>query len=83
MAEKEDEVKLPETNVEFVTRLMEYSENGAMAQLVVIQALDYYTKKVIEQEAEVLESMKDSMIDGPAWVRTCKEIQRKLDARGK
>jgi hypothetical protein len=71
----------PKTNVEFVTDLMEYNRFGAMAQLVILEAIERYVDGVIDNEADVLKGMEGTMIHGPAWVGTCKEIKRKLEER--
>ena len=73
MPEIPDEIAR-ESNVEFVTRLMESSP----MQLVVIEALTKYTGKVIANEAAVLESFAGSMIDGPAWVAACRKMADEL-----
>lgn len=65
-----------ESNVEFVTRLME--EGSPMCQLVVIEALTKYTGRVIANEAAVLESFAGSMIDGPSWVAACRKMADEL-----
>lgn len=68
-----------ETNVEFVTRLMEES---TMGNLVVIEALTKYTGKIIANEAEVLKSFGGhQLISGPGWVATCKEIAAEIEAK--
>ena len=64
-----------ETNVEFVTRLM---ESSPMIQLVVIEALTKYTGRVIENEAAVLKSFEGTMIHGPAWVSACRTLADEL-----
>lgn len=70
-----------ETNVEFVTRIM---ESSTLIQIVVIEALTKYTGKIIANEAAVLkEFAPNQLISGPAWVATCKEIATELDAKYK
>ena len=64
-----------ESNVEFVTRLM---ESSPMVQLVVIEALTKYTGRVLANEAAVLESFAGSMIDGPSWVAACRKMADEL-----
>ena len=64
-----------ESNVEFVTRLM---ESSPMVQLVVIEALSKYTGRVLANEAAVIESFAGSMIDGPSWVAACRKMADEL-----
>jgi hypothetical protein len=67
------------TNVEIITKMMEFSRRGAMAQIFIITAIDRYAREIIKNEERVLEQMEGSIIDGPAWVDTAKEIIEKLD----
>ena len=39
--------RMPSTNVEFVTELMEFSANGALIQAFVMLALGQYTRRVV------------------------------------
>ena len=64
-----------ESNVEFVTRLM---ESSPMVQLVVIEALTKYTDRVTDNEAAVLKSFEGTMIHGPAWVSACRKMADEL-----
>ena len=57
------------SNVQNVTN---YMEANAMNQVVVLEALDYYTQRVVDNEEKFLEAMKDGMADGNAWVTACK-----------
>jgi hypothetical protein len=70
--------KKPETNVEFVARIMEFSNYGPLAQLFVIDALDKWSKKVAEADPADIES---PMISGHAWVGVAREIQAKIEKR--
>ena len=66
----------PETNVEFVTRLMEFSPTGAMSQMFIIAAIDNYSKAVVEAPP-----IEHGLIDGGAWKRTGEWIQEELEKR--
>lgn len=70
---------LPKSNVELLTEIMSFG--SPMKQLVVMDAVYKYCEQIIENEAAVLESMKDGMIYGPAWVSACKEIKKSIDER--
>lgn len=70
---------LPESNVEFLSRVMSFG--SPMKQLVVMDAIHKYCEQMIANEPAVLESMKDSMIYGPAWMSAIKEIQKELNER--
>jgi len=65
------------SNTEFVIELMEYSANGAMAQLMVIESLRFYTQMVAKaSDAEI----GDGLINAASWKRTALEIKEKLEA---
>lgn len=68
----------PETNVEFVTRIMEFSNYGALAQIFVIEALRRWSDLVAESDPAKCDS---PMISGHAWVGVAKEIKAKLEER--
>jgi len=68
-----------ETNTEFVRRLMEFSSNGAMMQMMVITALEKYADQVLENRDEIKQQMKNSMIHPEAWIHTAEELKRALD----
>jgi hypothetical protein len=68
----------PETNVEFVTRMMEFSNYGALAQLFILDALDKWSKKVAAADPADIGS---PLISGHAWVGVAKEIQAKFATR--
>ena len=68
----------PQTNVEFVTNMMEFSRFGALAQVFIIQAIDQYSKRVAEADPATIDG---GFISGQAWVGVAKEIQQKLEAR--
>lgn len=70
--------KKPQTNVEFVTKLMEFSKYGALAQLFVIDALDKWSKKISECDPAQVDT---ALISGAAWVGVAKEIQQKIEER--
>jgi len=61
------------TNIETVTDIMEFG--SPMNQIVVMQALDYYTQLCIEKGADHFDN---GLINGEAWVAACKDIQEKL-----
>jgi hypothetical protein len=53
----------PETNVEFVTRMMEFSNYGALAQLFVLEAVRNWSNLVAEADPAKVDS---PMINGHA-----------------
>lgn len=73
----------PETNVEFVSRMMEFSDYGALAQLFVLDALDKWSKMVAETPIEEVRRQfgSDSLINPDSWCGVAAEIQRKLKER--
>lgn len=69
-------MKKPETNIDFVKRLMNYSPTGAMSQMFIIAAIDNYSKAIAEAPP-----MEHPMINGEAWKRTGEWIQEELEKR--
>ncbi|CAK7033552.1 hypothetical protein [Saezia sanguinis] len=69
-----------QTNVEFVTKLMEFSKYGAMAQLFVLQALDQYAHMVANAPPERFAGT-ETFISAQAWQGVAKEIAHKIDHR--
>lgn len=71
-----------QTNSEFLTELMEYSQSGAMMQMVIMQALVTYTDNMIADEQAFLKQMENHpMISGPGWMRAVKELHTALEKR--
>ena len=70
-----------QTNIEFLTDLMDFAKTGPMVQLFVLDAVGKHARRIVENEAEVLESMKDSFVRGESWVAAAKEIKEAFDAR--
>lgn len=68
-----------QTNVEFVTELMEFSRYGAMAQMFVIEALAQYSKAVAEAKPESIGAAP--FINAATWQAVAREIHDKVDAR--
>lgn len=74
--------KTRETNVEFVTRIMEYSRHGAMAQLFVLDALDKWSHVIANMpDDEIDEEFENSFVNGQAWKAVAQEIQDALKDR--
>ena len=67
-----------QTNVEFVTELMQFSQYGALAQLFVIDALIKHSAAVAA--ADNPQAFSNGLIHGPTWVDCAKDIKRQLDA---
>lgn len=68
------------TNVERITEIMEFSKAGPLAQSFIICAIEKYAAQVADNADEIRESMKNSFIDGDAWIRTAKIVSAELDA---
>jgi hypothetical protein len=68
--------KLQETNIEFLTDWLEYSRTGAMAQLFALQAIDHYSRLVIQNQDRLRVDMAHSMISPESWIAAAQEFQR-------
>lgn len=71
-----------ETNVEFVTRLMEFSPTGALSQAFIIEAIGRYADECVKHADEVVASVdKQGFISGKAWLRTAEFIAAESKAK--
>ena len=70
--------KEPETNVEFVTRMMEFSNYGPLAQLFILEAIRNWSELVAKADPVKVDS---PMISGQAWIGVAREIKEKMEAR--
>ena len=66
-----------QTNVEFVTELMQFSRYGALAQLFVVDANMKHAEAVAA--ADDPNAFSNGLIHGPTWVDCAKDIKRQLD----
>lgn len=70
-----------QTNVEFITDVMEHSRQGPLMQAVIIEAVAKYAENVIARRDEVLKAMEQTMVHGPAWIACCEELKKRVDAK--
>lgn len=68
-------------NVEFVKHIMQ--TGSPMNQLFVLDSLIKWADYIVKHEKEVLESLKDTMIYGPAWIESAKHVQKMFELRNK
>lgn len=71
------------TNIEFLKKLMERSPYGDLSQLVIMTAVDNYTKHLASMSEAEIEAAFGSnmMVNGAAWQNCCKWVQQELDER--
>jgi len=62
------------TNIDFLTHIMEFSKNGAVMQLFVMDAVCKQAERVIEQQDKIREAMQNHLITPNAWINTAKEF---------
>jgi hypothetical protein len=63
--------KKHKTNTELVDDFMNFSQNGALAQIFVMHALDEFAKAVVKNDGK--DWSEFSFISFPAWQRTAQE----------
>lgn len=68
----------PETNIEFVTRIMDFSNYGPLTQLFILEAIRNWSDLVAEADPSKVDT---PMISGHAWVGVAREIKAKLEDR--
>lgn len=66
------------TNVEFIVELMEFSNNGALIQAYVLEALRIYSESVVQNQDQIPE---EGFISRKLWVSCAEEILAKLKER--
>jgi hypothetical protein len=66
-----------QTNIEFVTEMMEFSSTGPMMQIFIMDALDKRSEAVMAME-EKPEGWTD-MINWDAWKRSAIELNQRLN----
>lgn len=64
------------TNEEFFSRLMTYGPYGAMQQVMIIEAIRYYTELVSKQPRPSLPG--EELISAQTWWDTANYIQKQL-----
>lgn len=69
-----------ETNIEFLTRIMEFSPNGAMTQMFVMDAVIKQAQLVAD--ADLSSWPENHIISGPAWQSTARNILTELKNKG-
>ncbi len=70
-----------ETNVQFLTRICNFSTHGALMQMFVIDALTKHADRIVEHAEEVKAQMAEGFISGEAWVSVAKELQAELNKK--
>jgi hypothetical protein len=68
------------TNVQCVTEIMKFSKHGALAEVMVMHAIDTFTRNVINSTPHQLAKQTDSLASPSAWVAVAEEIINKLEA---
>jgi len=71
--------RVPGSNTDFVLDLMEYSKNGAMMQMVVLEALRFYSN-MISVQPEPEEDTKSIIPERALWRAAC-ELRMRLEER--
>lgn len=69
------------TNAEVLTELMEFSRNGIMMQLFIVDTLEKQARAIAEMSLEDLKKAfgGESMISAEAWHATAKELHQTLE----
>lgn len=70
--------KKPETNVQFITRVMEHSRCGALMQAFIIEAVSKYATACAQKPASTFDS---NLLNGEAWLACAKELEAELAAK--
>jgi hypothetical protein len=71
-----------QTNEEFVSDLMNFSPVGALCQVFIIEALNYYSNQIVDIPDDAPE-WERSLVSLPAWKTQAAHIIKKLEERNK
>lgn len=66
-----------ESNIQFVTRVMDHSKYGALKQAFIMDALDKAAEAIAKIDPDTLAS-EFSMVNPRAWIGCAKELQAEL-----
>jgi hypothetical protein len=66
------------TNVEMITDMMEFSNNGSLMQAYIIEAIYNYSLQVIKAGPEVF---NNGLLNGKSWVACAEEAVNKINSR--
>lgn len=70
------------TNSELVNHIMDFSEHGGLAQIVIVTALERYAQRIVDTpDAEMDELFSTTPFRSSSWKDVCREILEKLDER--
>lgn len=64
-------------NIEFITELMEFSNNGAISQLVIMHAVEQYCKSVMA--ATKKPDNWNDMVSWETWQDECRNILQEME----
>lgn len=67
------------TNVQFMKKMMEHSEFGALAQAFIIDAVTKQAEAVAAADPGEISKGMGGFISSEAWVGVAKEIKQKMD----
>jgi|TARA_Y100000296_G_scaffold80796_1_gene106851 hypothetical protein len=73
--------KRNETNVEFITRVMEFANTGPLAQMFLIDAIGKWSKHIVDDRENVIKEMENGFVNGEAWVAAAEEWKCELDEK--
>ena len=68
------------TNVQFMERLMDFSDNGALMQGFVLEGLRIYSEMVKQMPQDQQDQMNEGIVPYAAWKRCAEEFIREVDA---
>lgn len=76
--------KKPETNTEFLTRMMEFSKHGTLMQMFIMSAIDEAANRFTAMSLDDVEKVMGdltNLVNAEAWHGTAKELKDELDKK--
>ena len=71
---------MAKTNIEKVTRLMDFSKAGPMSQIMIMEAIRFYTEMVVNNgEPEEPKGEERPLVNPVAWYHTARIVHDELE----
>lgn len=77
--EKMQETPKRETNIQALTRIMEFARSGPLMQVFILDQLGKSCDYLIKNEEKVRVALEGSMVHPDSWMACAKELKQELD----
>ena len=70
-----------QSNVEFLTELMDFAQTGPMVQMIIIEGITRYVDDILKDTDTTKKQMEKTFISGEAWIKSAREIKSALNEK--